>query len=296
MLASEKTALAPAFLVFRRWTLRMEADISDWTPQAVPPLALAMRYNNAILAFKAEGNPGFGQGLAALSPMLACNTRLVSLALERTNGTPNSVGSMCAGLVQNPMSALSVINLNDNDVGDAGAMQLAAALARHRTGLLAELKLKNARIGAGGMDAVLKALYPKQFNLLQLDLSGNTLAGAPSATLAFLLPNLRKLEELSIGGSQASVEQFGAIAPGSLKMLRKLDLSALAWSPSLLALINACGKNLASAELSRSACNAAPTQRRPNATPPQRNAAPRLRCFENAPLQRSARNALLFLL
>ena len=120
-------------------------------------------------------------------------------------------------------------------------------------------------------------------------------AALNDATLLELIqPN--KLEELSIGGSQASVEQFGAIAPGSLKMLRKLDLSALAWSPSLLALINACGKNLASAELSRSACNAAPTQRCPNATPLQRNAAPRLRCFENAPLQRSARNALLFLL
>ena len=117
--------LTPAFLCVRRFTTKMEVDVSDWSVAALPPIAEAMRHNTAMLAFKAKDAPHLGGQLASLAPMLTTNAKLIVLSLERVGGKPEAFVRLFKGLAANPVSLLSVINLNGNHVGNEGGTERA---------------------------------------------------------------------------------------------------------------------------------------------------------------------------
>ena len=57
MLRSRDVQTTPALQCIRQWMLRMEVDVSEWRPECLAPLALALRHNDRFMAFKAEGVP-----------------------------------------------------------------------------------------------------------------------------------------------------------------------------------------------------------------------------------------------
>jgi hypothetical protein len=192
-----------------------------------------------------------GASLSDLAPMLTSNRRMVALTLSNVNGTPDAFAALGAALAANPLSLLSAINLSNNEIGDQGAVALATGLRALRTGLLAELNLGNTKIGEAGVCAILSALRT-QNNLLQLSLTSNRVGGSGSAELAALLPNILKLETLSLG--HTSLDPDTAFAPLAeapedpkhppLGALSSLDLSGLVWAQGLLQAVARCGPKL----------------------------------------------------
>ena len=260
MLRSRDVQTTPALQCIRQWMLRMEVDVSEWRPECLAPLALALRHNDRFMAFKAEGVPLGSKVGPALAPMLAANKRLVALSLERVGGVPSDFVAIGQGLAANAESGLSVIKLSGNQVGDEGAGALAAGLARLRPGLLAELHLQGCGIGPQGMQTLLSALL-SQRNLLQLHVSGNMLGGV--GALAQLIAQAKKLEELSLGGSGADAATLASMAPNSLRALRALDLSGVAWDNALLVVLRAAGDKLAKLNLSGGAATLASQGKQP---------------------------------
>ena len=59
--------LSPSLLCIRRWLTRMEVDVSLWKPEALAPLASALKYNGVMFAFKAVGATHLGKQLPFLS-------------------------------------------------------------------------------------------------------------------------------------------------------------------------------------------------------------------------------------
>lgn len=241
---------SPAYLCIRQWTTRMEADVTEWTATALTPLADALKHNTAMLALKAKDAPHLAPALTALGETLRANSRLIVLSLENVGGTPASMAALLAGLAANPLAMLSVINLNDNQLGTEGGQQLALAVQRLRPGLLAELHLRRCGLDPSSAHAVLSALQPQQFNLLQLHLDDNHLDGPACAALAGALMSLRKLEQLSIPRTRASLAPLAPVPAGSLRSVQALDLSAIPWDSHILTLVDACGPSLRSLNLS----------------------------------------------
>ena len=188
------------------------------------------------------------------------------------------------------MSGLSVIDLSNNPLGDAGSRYLAMGLQRLRPGLLAELYLRHTQIDELGMGAVLGALHPGQFNLLKLHLDGNSLAttaaAQPSANLVLLLTCAQKLEDLSVAHTAADATPFAQLPLGALQRLRKLNLSGLAWREPLFILLAATSPALSLLNMSGGAGDPAWVQQ----TPPQARAQ-----FLGALLQRGAASPALAL-
>ena len=57
VLAKPNPELCPAHLAIRQWTFKMEADVTEWSSAALPPLAAALRYNTAMLGVRAKDAP-----------------------------------------------------------------------------------------------------------------------------------------------------------------------------------------------------------------------------------------------
>jgi hypothetical protein len=107
---------------------------------------------------------------ATLAVSLRANTHLQSLAVSACHLGDEGVIQLCVGLQQQTGPPLRVLQLASNNIGNAGAIALAAALEHHAT-------------------------------LEELDLSWNVIADDGGIALSQVLPSLSRLQVLDLSGT-----------------------------------------------------------------------------------------------
>jgi hypothetical protein len=146
------------------------------------------------------GQNGIGdRGASALSEALKLNTTLLRLDLsgngidlqgasESHSSPPSSPHSLTHSLLnatESLASALAVnttlrfLNLNDNYIGEEGALALAEALAVNTS--LREMSLKGNEMGDKGVKAICEALQERSCELIALDLGNNSISSGEGA-------------------------------------------------------------------------------------------------------------------
>ena len=189
--------------------------------------AMLARKTCSLQHLDLESNGILGPGGIALSEAIGRNTSLTTLKLsENSCGVPPAAKALAAGLVANKSlrhlelrwwslsggslaalgravgahPALEVLDLSFNDVGDAGARAMAAALEQiGGCAALRILKMSDCSVAAGGARAFAKALRANTA-LRVLDLGGNdelTLAAFHALRQAFR--DNGKLRQLQLG-------------------------------------------------------------------------------------------------
>lgn len=226
----------------RQWAWSLEVDVKDWRPDLLLPLARALERNQVFVALRADGNQLHDAG-ARLAPVLAHNERMICVSLRNIAATPVAVRALGTALASNPNPQISVIDVSFNQLGDEGAVALAAGVGNLPVGVLAELKMAFCNVKEEGITAVVEAIQP-QTNLLKLDLSGNALQRRGTVALRLLLTQAPKLTHLYLEAASLDLDVLGGLGAGVLKDLEVLDLSASPWTPALASFAAVAGPRL----------------------------------------------------
>jgi hypothetical protein len=143
--------------------------------------------------------PNTAAHLADVFSAVGTHWQLRTLAAPRT--PPDGLlGGVAAAFSAPGLTALSLLHVSRGGIGDAGAIAMAPAVARLTW--LTSLCLRRSNIAADGARAV-AALAAQLLQLRVLDLSHNRLCDVGAAHVA-----------------------AGVVAPGALRSLRRVDLSA----------------------------------------------------------------------
>ncbi|KNC53765.1 uncharacterized protein AMSG_12265 [Thecamonas trahens ATCC 50062] len=162
-----------------------------------------------------------------LSHAFTANSTITRLDLSELSAN-SGFGVFGRALRDNPVCALTAIDLSFNAIKDKGIAALAPGLA---TLQLRELNLAYCQFGAKGMSALGKALAAAPHvatSLAQLDLSGNKLGSSGTSALANWLVDapITTLASLNVAETALKVKKFSPIlSPEATPGLVKLNLS-----------------------------------------------------------------------
>jgi Ran GTPase-activating protein (RanGAP) involved in mRNA processing and transport len=159
--------------------------------------------------------------MARVALLLKVNASLNRLDLD--NNTIGDAGAVALAPAFKSMASLKELYLYNNQIGDAGATELAPAFKSMAS--LNWLFLSNNQIGDAGAAALAPA-FKTMASLEKLYLYNNQIGDSGAAALATALPSMASLKELSIGGNQIGDAGAVALAPAfkSMASLKELYL------------------------------------------------------------------------
>ena len=166
-------------------------------------LAQALNCNSTLTELNLSNNIIGYPGAVALFKVLQPKSTLTMLDLSNNN----IICTKGVTLFQTiHLSTLEVLNLSDNKVGDAGAVNLANSFSFKCK--LVGVNLSSSGIGDAGATALARSLH-RNYAMRKLDLHNNRISDAGTEALAKSLP-LNTLEELNL--SSNSIGDAGAEA------------------------------------------------------------------------------------
>ncbi|XP_041818331.1 leucine-rich repeat-containing protein 45 [Chelmon rostratus] len=167
---------------FQKDTVFTEVSLSDCmlSEEGAKVLLTGLFDNTTVRVLDLKGNNLRSKGAEVLGKLLARNKTLRRLVLEwNALGVWDEAFSLfCEGLASN--SALTQLDLRNNQINHHGASELALALKRNTTVEVLDLRWNN--IGLLGGRSLLEALQ-KNKSVVQLEMAGNNI---PSDTLKAL--------------------------------------------------------------------------------------------------------------
>ena len=208
--------LAPA-LVMGRLSHLADLRLRSWCSTGLP--TVMGQHLTALTTLTALNLSNDGLRAEALAPFLGRLSQLVELRLgENSINAETRIAMLVEPL--KTLTKLTLLDFNDNALGDAGAAALAPALKP--LSRLAYLRLPYNCIGTAGAAALAQSM-PALSNLTALDLCENPIGDAGAAALAPALSRLSQLVELSIGSISMGAAGAAALAE-PLKTLTTLTL------------------------------------------------------------------------
>lgn len=172
------------------------------------------------------GAPLGDSGAAILAKMISGTTHVKTLSLSYVSMSAAGARALASAL---PLSRLTSLVINGDDIGDDGAVSIADALRDPRTSL-SLLELYETGITSRGAEAISQALYSFDKNdhgtmasrvggsmLTHLSLFGNSIQDEGASALGAALEFNRPLESLDLGGNAISSTGATAIARGLAK-------------------------------------------------------------------------------
>lgn len=171
---------------------------NNFTSAGVAALAQALSEHTSLQELNLSHNPIGDEGVLSICPVIEANADLdtVSLASNKISGAEAARALVKAF---SSLKLLSAVRLQDNEIVDEAAAELAHLLESH-PGII-EIKLQGNQIGDDGALAIFRALQSNKV-AKQLDLSRNAIGSKGVEGLKDLFANNEFLEKINLSANR----------------------------------------------------------------------------------------------